>query len=205
MRQVALPQGVEVLAVTQSGLEPVQALQGAVPPQALPARGDVVLVHLPRVTAHDVHVPVHALSQQYPSTQLPVEHSTLSEQESPWFFKVAHVEPAQYLPVPQDIPTQLPEQSLPSAVHRLLSQVVFVWSGQLPRPSHTDLFVRWPPEQLCAPQTVVLSKVHVFVLDLSQMPTHLPEPPQALRGGEVKLQVPVTQDSQFPVHLPSQQ
>jgi hypothetical protein len=28
---------------------------------------------------------------------------------------------------------------------------------------------------------------------------------QALRGGEVKLQVPVMQDSQFPSHLPSQQ
>ena len=161
-------------------------------------------MHLPGVAAHDVHVPVHALSQQYPSTQLPVEHSVLSEQESPLAFRGAQVVPAQYLPVPQDIPTQLPEQSLPSAVHRLLSQLVFVWTGQLPRPSHTDLFVRWPPEQLCAPQTVVLSKVHVFVLDLSQMPAHLPEPAQALRGVEVKLHVPVTQDSQLPSHLLSQ-
>jgi hypothetical protein len=129
-RHVALPHGVEVLAGTQSGLEPVQeALQGAVPLQDLPVRGDVVLVHLPCVAAHDVHVPVHALSQQYPSTQW-AEHSTSPEQESPWFFNVAHVEPAQYLPVPQDIPTQLPEQSLPSAVHRLLSHVVFVWAEQ---------------------------------------------------------------------------
>jgi len=157
-RQLALPHGVVVLAGTQSGLEPLQeALQGAVPPQDLPVRGAVVLVHLPCVAAHDVHVPVHALSQQYPSTQLPVEHSALSEQESPWFFNGAHVEPVQYLPVPQEDAEQTPEQSLPSAKHWLLSQVVFVGTGQLPRPSHTDLFVRWPPEQLCAPQTVKLS------------------------------------------------
>ena len=129
-----------------------------------------------------MHVPEHALSQQYPSTQLPVEHSTLSEHESPWFFKVAHVEPAQYLPAPQDVAEQLPEQSLLSAVHWLLSQLVFVWAVQLPWPSHTDLFVRTPPEQLCDAQTVVLSKVQVLVFDLSQMPAHLPEPPQALRG-----------------------
>ena len=101
-----------VLAGTQSGLEPAQEpLQGAVPPQALPVRGDVVLVHLPCVTAHDVHVPGHALSQQYPSTQLPVEHSDLSEQESPCFFKVAHVEPVQYLSAPQDAAEQVPDTS----------------------------------------------------------------------------------------------
>jgi hypothetical protein len=157
-RQLALPHGVEVLAGTQSGLEPLQeALQGAVPPQDLPARGDVVLVHLPCVTAQDVQVPVHTLSQQYPSAQLPVEHSALSEQESPWFFSGAHVEPVQYLLAPQDAAEHVPEQSLPSAKHWLLSQVVFVCVGQLPRPSHTDLFVRWTPEQLCAPQTVELS------------------------------------------------
>ena len=84
MRQLALPHWVVVLAGTQSGLEPVQvALQGAEPPQGLLVRADVVFVHLPCVTAHEVHAPVHALSQQYPSTQLPVEHSNLSEQESP--------------------------------------------------------------------------------------------------------------------------
>ena len=96
-------------------------------------------------------------------------------------------------------------QSLPSAVHRLLLQGVFVWVGQLPWPSHIDLSVRTPPEQICDAQTVVLSKVQVFVLDLSQMPTHLPEPPQVFRGVEVKLQVPVAHDSQFPLHLLSQQ
>lgn len=122
-----------MLAGTQSGLEPLQeALQGAVPPQALPDRGDVVLAHVPCVTAQDVHVPVQALSQQYPSTQLPVEHSALSEQESPCFFKVAHVDPVQYLPAPQDAAEQVPEQSLLSAKHWLLSQVVGVWIGQLP-------------------------------------------------------------------------
>jgi hypothetical protein len=47
--------------------------------------------------------------------------------------------------------------------------------------------------------------VHALVFDLSQVPAHLPEPLQALRGVEVKLQVPVAQDSQFPSHLPSQQ
>jgi hypothetical protein len=67
------------------------------------------------------------------------------------------------------------------------------------------LFVRTPPEQLCAAQTVVLSKVQALVFDLSQTPTHLPEPPQALRGVAVKLQTPVAQDSQFPSHLLSQQ
>jgi hypothetical protein len=158
LRQLATPHAVVVLARTQSGLEPVQeALQGAVPAQALPVRADVVLVHLPCVTEHDVHAPVHALSQQYPSTQLPVAHSTLSEQASPWFFKVAHVEPVQYLLAPQDVVVQVPEQSLLSAKHWLLSQVVDVWIGQLPWPSHTDLFVRWPAAQLCAEQTVELS------------------------------------------------
>jgi hypothetical protein len=39
------------------------------------------------------------------------------------------------------------------------------------------------------------------VFDLSQVPAHLPEPLQALRGVEVKLQVPVAQDSQFPSHF----
>ena len=119
---------------------------------------------------------------------------------------MAHVEPAQYLPVPQDAAVQVPEQSLLSAKHWLLSQVVFVWSGQLPWPSHNDLFVRWPPEQLCAPQGVKLSGyVQALVFDLAQVPAHVPVPLQALRGVEVKLQVPVAQDSQFPSHLPSQQ
>jgi hypothetical protein len=67
------------------------------------------------------------------------------------------------------------------------------------------LFVRKPPEQLCDAQTVVLSKVQALVFDLSQMPAHLPEPPQTLRGVGVKLQVPVAQDSQVPSHLLSQQ
>jgi hypothetical protein len=148
-RQFVVPQGVNVLAGTQSGLETVQvALQGAVPPQAFPARAVVVFVHLPCVTAHDVHAPVHALSQQYPSTQLPVPHSDLSAQVSPGFFKVAQVEPVQYLPVPQDVAVQVPEQSLLSAKHWLVSQAVGVWLGQLPWPSHNDLFVRWPLAQL---------------------------------------------------------
>lgn len=43
------------------------------------------------------------------------------------------------------------------------------------------------------------------MFDLSQVPVHLPEPLQAFRGVEVKLQVPVVQDSQFPSHFPSQQ
>jgi hypothetical protein len=101
-RQLALPQGVEALAGTHSGLEPLQvALQGAVPLHDLPVRSDVVLVHFPCVTAHDVHAPVHALSQQYPSTQWLVEHSVSLEQASPWLFKEAHVEPAQYLGLDQ--------------------------------------------------------------------------------------------------------
>jgi hypothetical protein len=55
-----------------------------------------------------------------------VEHSDLSEQESPCFFTVAHVEPVQYLPAPQDTAEQVPEQSLLSAKHWLLSQAVGV-------------------------------------------------------------------------------
>jgi len=118
LRQLAKPHAVVVLVGTQSGLEPLQEpLQGAVPPQALPVRGDVVLVHVPCVTAHEVQAPAHALSQQYPSTQLPVEHSDLSEQESPCFFRIAQVEPVQYLPEPQDTAEQVPEQSLLSAKH----------------------------------------------------------------------------------------
>ena len=148
---------------------------------------------------------MHALSQQYPSTQWFAEHSISLEHASPWFFKEAHVEPAQYLPVPQDTPTQLPEQSLPSVVHTLLSQGVLVCVGQLPRTSHDDLFVRTPPEQLWEAQTVVVSKVQAFGFDFAQMPAHLPEPPQLVRGVEVKLHVPVAQDSQFPSHLLSQQ
>jgi hypothetical protein len=149
LTQVATPHWVAMLAGTQSGLEPLQeALQGAVPPQALPVRADVVLVHLPCVTEHDVHAPVHALSQQYPSTQLPVEHSTLSEQDSPCVFRGAQVDPVQYLPAPQDAAEHVPEQSLLSAKHWLLSHGVGVWVGQLPWPSHNDLFMRWPPEQL---------------------------------------------------------
>jgi hypothetical protein len=65
LRQVLVPHGVVVLAGTQSGLEPSQeALQGAVPPQALPVRAAVVLVHFPCTTAHEAQVPVQALSQQ---------------------------------------------------------------------------------------------------------------------------------------------
>jgi hypothetical protein len=63
----------------------------------------------------------------------------------------------QYLLAPHDVEEQVPEQSLPSARHWLLSQVVGVWVGQLPWPSHSDLFVRWPAEQLCAVQTIALS------------------------------------------------
>ena len=149
MRQDATPHGVVVLAGTQSGLEPVQvALHGAVPTQAFPARAVVVFVHLPCVTAHDVHAPAHAVSQQYPSTQKPVPHSDLSAQVSPGFFRGAHVEPVQYLPVPHDTAVQVPEQSVLSARHWLVSQVVGVWLGQLPRPSHNALFVRWPLAQL---------------------------------------------------------
>jgi hypothetical protein len=47
--------------------------------------------------------------------------------------------------------------------------------------------------------------VQAWVFDLSQVPAHLPEPSQALRGVALKLQVPVEHDSQFPVHLLSQQ
>jgi hypothetical protein len=68
-----------------------------------------------------------------------------------------------------------------------------------------DLFARTPPEHLCGAQTVVLSKVQALTFDLSQMLAHWPVPLQALRGVEVKLQVPVAQDSQFPSHLLSQQ
>ena len=75
----------------------------------------------------------------------------------------------------------------------------------MPLSSQSALFLRTPPEQLSNVQTIVLSKVQVLVLDLSQMPAHFPKPPQAFRGVEVKLQVPVTQDSQFPSHLLSQQ
>jgi hypothetical protein len=131
VRQLAVPHGVVVLADVQSGLDPLQvALQGAVPLQDFPVRGNVVLVHLPWVAAHVVQVPVQPLSQQYPSIQNSDEHSDLSEQESPCFFKVAHVDPAQYFPVPQEVPVQLPEQSLPSARQRLLSHVILLCSGQ---------------------------------------------------------------------------
>lgn len=126
MRQLALPHAA-LTGKTHSGLDPLHVeAQVPVPLQDFPECGDVVLVHVPCVTEHDWQVPLQALSQQYPSTQLPVEHSVLSEQESPFAFKVAHVVPAQYLPVPQDIPAQLPAQSLPSAAHKLLSQLVFV-------------------------------------------------------------------------------
>lgn len=158
LRQLVLPHAV-LIGNTHSGLDPVQVdAQVPVPLQDLPECGETVFVHVPGVTAHDAHVPVHGLSQQYPSTQLCVEHSDLSEQDSPWFFKVAHVEPVQYLPAPQDAAEQVPEQSLLSAKHWLLSQVVVVWIGQLPWPSHNDLFVRWPPEQLCAAQATELSE-----------------------------------------------
>ena len=96
-------------------------------------------------------------------------------------------------------------QSLPSALHWLPLQFVVVCVGQVPLPSHIDLFVRTPFEQLCAAQAVVLSNVQVCLFDLSQMPAHSLDPPQAFRGVEVKLQVPVAQDSQFPPHMPSQQ
>jgi len=39
----------------------------------------------------------------------------------------------------------------------LLSQVIGVWIGQLPWPSHNDLLARWPAEQFCAAHTVELS------------------------------------------------
>jgi hypothetical protein len=126
--QLVLPQAVST-GNTHSALDPVQVEAHVPEPlQVLPECGAFVLVQVPCVTEHDWHVPLHALSQQYPSTQLPVEHSVLSEHESPFAFRGAHVVPAQYLPVPQDIPEQLPAQSLPSAAHRLLSQVVFVGS-----------------------------------------------------------------------------
>jgi hypothetical protein len=97
------------------------------------------------------------------------------------------------------------KQSLPSAEHWLPVQVVLDCAGQLPWPSQMDLSERTPAVQLCAAQTVVLSKVQVWVFDLSHTPAHLPEPPQGLRGVAEKLQVPVAHDSQFPAHLPSQQ
>ena len=96
-------------------------------------------------------------------------------------------------------------QSLPSAEHWLPVQVVLDCVGQLPRPSQMDLSSRTPPVQLCDAQTVVLSKVQALVFDSLQTPAHLPEPAQGLRGVEEKLQVPVEHDSQFPVHLLSQQ
>jgi hypothetical protein len=90
-------------------------------------------------------------------------------------------------------------------LHRPLSQEIGVWAGQLPWPSHTDLLLSELFEQLWSAQTVVLSKVQAALFDGAQTPAHLPEPPQDVRGAEVKLQVPVTHDSQFPSHLLSQQ
>jgi hypothetical protein len=148
LTQPALPQAV-LTGNTHSAPEPVQVeAQLPWPLHDLPGCGEVVFVHVPCVTEHDWQVPLHALSQQYPSTQLPVEHSVLSEQESPFTFRGAHVVPAQYLPVPHDIPTQLPAQSLPSVAQELLSQLVVVWAWQLPLLSHKALFVRTPPVQL---------------------------------------------------------
>ena len=74
------------------------------------------------------------------------------------------------------------EQSVPSAVHWLSAQVVVVWVGQSPLPSHIDLLVRTPPEQLWDAQTVALSKVQSLLLPL-HCPWHTPAAPaQGARG-----------------------
>ena len=80
--QAAWPQ--DVVGKEQSGLDPPQKpAQVPVPPQGFPTRAVVVFVHFPRVAEQIVQLPVHALSQQKPSTQWLVEHSASVEQASP--------------------------------------------------------------------------------------------------------------------------
>jgi hypothetical protein len=164
LRQVVVPHGVEVLAGTQSGLEPLQvALQGDVPPQVWPVRGDVVFVHLPCVTAQDVHFPVQALSQQNPSTQgNPPAQSELAVQACPCL--------ALHAPVESHVPGH------PLGSSRFLTAVQTLVVLHVRQAPAQSLRFTHPTHWLVAMSQVAAEPVQY---EFAVHPTHMPLPAQA--------------------------
>jgi hypothetical protein len=146
----------------------VHSLSGSVPPMMPRQRPLAWAVFEP---AHAMQPPVHALSQQKPSTQAPVEHWEGSVQAEPWAFTVVQMPPRQ----------AKPEVHSAFDVHEILHAVaphVYVPHDevftvrQAPDPSQVRAGVYVEPEQDSLTQIVPDQCPH------APAPSHVPLSPQ---------------------------
>jgi hypothetical protein len=77
--------------------EPLQTYGAHEGLPVLPAAStvQVPLIEAPRATEQTSQAPPHAVLQQKPSTQLPLEHWLAAEHATPWAFLAVQVEPLQ--------------------------------------------------------------------------------------------------------------
>lgn len=117
-----------------------------------------VLVHRPPLT-HVLHGPVQALSQQIPSTQFPLRHSTPPLQALPSAFLPMQFPPMQMLPGVQSLfPVHWPfcRQAVPAALHMNGAQLLVAAAEQVPLPVQVPAEVSVEPLQLCARHMAVI-------------------------------------------------
>jgi hypothetical protein len=168
---------------------------------------------------HAMHFPVHAFSQQNPSTQEPSWHSLGALHAAPWDFLPVQAPPEQKLPVRQcESLAQEVRQAFEDAQTRLLAQDVTVPGTQAPAlqaPCGTKTVsvgcdcALVQVVQLACPQAVV-GQAHCpsaapvqLPLQSTVLPAQLPCP---VCGAPVTgWHRPVSQDSQGPVQARSQQ
>jgi hypothetical protein len=118
------------------------------------------------------HAPVHALSQQTPSTQLPIVHSAAPWQDNPLPFlgRQTPVGSQNCVDVHGTVALQPPEHVVAFA-HRLLAHAMVIADVQEPAPLQTLAVVTEPLAQLAGVHWVaLLGKVHWAVL----VPLHVP-------------------------------
>jgi hypothetical protein len=126
--------------------------QGA---RKVPRGALLTAIHLPLfpVSAHASHCPAHRVSQQTPSTQAWLVHSTFRTHASPLAFKVLHwfVPGSQYCVAAQGcVALHPPAHCIPSAAHRFEVQATPVTTVQAPLPLQVDATLATPPVQLAA-------------------------------------------------------
>ncbi len=150
------------------------------------AGGPVTAVHVPTLpaTLHDSHWPLQSVSQQTPSTQLPLLHSTPRAHPEPLSpVGVQTPDVAQNLPAPHCVSVLQPEHLL--FEHTFWPQSIGALAGgQLPCPSQNVAGVAWLFVQVGARHWVdALGTEHCCLLMPSQVPLHdEPSPGQAARG-----------------------
>jgi hypothetical protein len=103
------------------------------------------------VTAHDWHVPAHAVAQQTPCSQCPEAQSAAAAQAAPGGFG-PQLPFTQAAPATQSAsPAQVARQ-FPAAAHRYLPQESEAAGAQIPSPSQRAAWVTVDPVHACGAQ-----------------------------------------------------